>query len=196
MKKLLALLLPALFLFSLSGCYQSPAAAVDGTPWAEDWELIGTVMGVEAPENGLTLMDNNGALAAMDMFYATWTIGEATAITNEDDEEAQVFDAQLYLLADGNQAPEEAQETIESWISRYNVQEMLSATCNSQPFTLVRYTFDSETNPYARGLSAFGVYETYAIAAELVCQDAFDGDLYQILTEFLEGCHYAPIQEE
>lgn len=196
MKKLFTFLLILLFSFSLTGCYESPASAVDGTPWEESWELIGTVMGVEAPENGLTLMENNGALAAMDMFYATWTIGDPVTILNEDGDEAQAYDAQLYLLADGNQTPEEAGQTIESWISRYDVQQTLSATCNGQDYTLVSYSFVSETNPYVRGLSAFGVYETYAIAAELVCDADYEGDLTLILTEFLEGCHYAPIQED
>lgn len=196
MKKLFALLLSLLFTLSLTGCYESPAAAADGTPWNESWELIGTVMGVEAPGNGLALMDNNGALAAMDMFYATWTIGEPVTILNEDGDEAQVYDAQLYLLADGNQTPEEAAQTIESWISRYNVHDTRSVTCNGQDYTLVTYYFTSETNPYAGGISAFGVYETYAIAAELVCDADYQGDLTLILTEFLEGCHYAPIQED
>ena len=196
MKKLYTALLVLLLLLSLAGCYESPAAAADVTPWEESWELIGTVMGVEAPGNGLTLMDNNGALAAMDMFYATWTIGEPVTITNEDGDEAQSYDAQLYLLADGNQTPEEAGETIESWISRYNVLDTRSATCNGQKYTLVSYSFASETNPYTRGVSAFGVYETYAIAAELVCDAEYEGDLTLILTEFLEGCHRAQMRKK
>ena len=49
-------------------------------------------------------------------------------------------------------------------------------THNGQEFSVITYSFDSETNPYARGASAYGVYRNYAVSVEFVCRQDFDGD--------------------
>ena len=46
-------------------------------------------------------------------------------------------------------------------------------------------------NPYARGVSAFGTYKNCAVSVELNCLDSFTEDERTILTDFLNGCHYA-----
>lgn len=51
-------------------------------------------------------------------------------------------------------------------------------------FAVITYTFDSNTNPYAQGVSAFGVYQNCAISAEFTCQEDFDGDAAQLLAVF------------
>ena len=53
------------------------------------------------------------------------------------------------------------------------------------------YTFSSETNPYQRGASAFGLYRNYAVNVELSCLKDFEGDAQTLLANFLERCHYA-----
>ena len=88
-----------------------------------------------------------------------------------------------------------AQQTLENWSTRqaetYDVAASRKQTCSGQDYTISTYTCKSETNPYSRGVSAFGVYSDYAISAELNCLDSFTEDEAAILTDFLEGCHYA-----
>ena len=74
---------------------------------------------------------------------------------------------------------------------RYAVDQTLSRTCGGQDFTVLTYTFDSDTNPYAEGVSAFGVYRNYAVSVELSCREGFAGSPLEILTDFLEHCHYS-----
>lgn len=75
----------------------------------------------------------------------------------------------------------------------YTVTETWNEKRNGQEYTLLSYTCGSETNPYQRGVSAFTVYGTYAISAELACREAFTGQEREILLQFLDGCHYSPL---
>lgn len=179
----------------LSGCGQNiPAAAADGAPWDESWVSVGGILGVDTPE-GLDPRENSGALAASGMYYATWSAGEAVPYTNEDGESAELYDAQVYLLLAGYSAAGRAEETAAEWLAmaseRYDVQGISMETYNGQTFTVAVYTLRSETNPYARGASAFGVYRNYAISAELTCRAGFEGEPQAILASFLESWHYA-----
>lgn len=180
----------------LTGCGQeAPARAADGAAWDESWTMAGGILGVEEPGDGLRLLDNMDILAVSDMYYAAWSIGDPISYTDADGDEAVMYDAQLFLLTSGASSAEEAQKALDSWRAQeaenYTVTETASAVYNGQAFTLVRYQWASETNPYARGVSAFGVYKNYAVCAELSCREGFDGDEADILARFLEGCHYA-----
>ena len=75
----------------------------------------------------------------------------------------------------------------------YTVTETWNEKRNGQEYTLLAYTCGSETNPYECGVSAFTVYGTYAISAELACREAFTGQEQEILLQFLDGCHYSPL---
>lgn len=188
------LILLALFL-CLAGCGQAvPVQAADGAAWSGDWVTVGNVVGVDTPD-GMTARENNDALAPNGMYYATWSIGEGEPYTNEDGDEAQIYDAQVYLLLAGYNAAEKAEESAAQWQSmandRYAVDGTQSMTCNGQAFTVLSYAFGSETNPYARGASAFGVYGNYALSVELSCREGFAGDPLEILSVFLEHCHYS-----
>ncbi len=196
MKKPELILLALLALcLCLTGCGQPfPVQAADGTAWSEDWVTVGNVVGVDTPE-GMTARENNDALAASGMYYATWSIGEGEPYTNEDGDEAQIYDAQVYLLLAGYSSAEKAEESAAQWQSmahdRYAVEETQPATCNGQAFTVLSYAFDSETNPYARGASAFGVSGNFAVSVELSCREEFAGDPPEVLAGFLEHCHYS-----
>ena len=191
-KALLALLLTACV--CLAGCAQVPTAAADGAAWSDDWITVGGIIGVDTPE-GIDPRENNDALSVQGMYYATWSIGEAEPYTNEDGDDAQLYDAQIYLLLAGYDASEKAEKSAAEWQAmandRYAVDQTLSKTCNGQDFTVLTCAFDSETNPYARGASAFGAYGNYAVSVELSCREDFAGDPLEILTDFLEHCHYS-----
>ncbi len=184
----------ALSLFALTGCSVAPSQAADGSEWSEDWITLGPVLGVEPPEHGLTLLYNNTALTANDMFYAAWTIGEAESYTNADGEEIDLYEAQLDVLVYGCADAEHAQAAVEEWQGRqdelYTAVDRREETWNGQDYALSDYECGSETNPYSRGASAFGVCGKYALSFELNCRDAFDGNEADILEDFLCGCHY------
>ena len=194
MKKLCCLLLSVL-LFCLTGCSGYPERAADGTEWDRDWTLLGSVLGVEAPGDGLVFLDNNPILTGDDLYYATWAVGEPTTYTNEDGDEVDLYSAQLYLLLCGCSDSSFAQQTMEEWIQKeedtYTVSETRTETRNGQEYTILIYECGSETNPYSRGAAAFATYGNYAVSAELACQENYSGQAAEVLMRFLDGCHYS-----
>ena len=184
------------FCLLLSGCAKSaPSQAADGAAWDKSWTTLGGVLGVEEPGHDLELRDNNEALSVTDMYLASWTIGEGAPYVNEDGDEVILYPARLDVLVCGRKDTDAAQQTLENWSTRqaetYDVAASRKQTCSGQDYTVSTYTCKSETNPYSRGVSAFGVYDDYAISAGLNCLDSFTKDEAAILTDFLEGCHYA-----
>lgn len=196
MKKLMTLILALAWMFSLTSCTGSyPEKAVDGAQWDKDWTILGTTLGVEQPGNGLTLSENPLVLTGRNTHYATWTVGEPASYVNSDGEDTDLYPAELYLLLYGCADAEEAKATVSDWMEReqdtYTVTGTATETYNTQEYTILTYQCGSETNPYSRGVSAFSVYENYAISAELTCLDTFEGDEHQMLQDFLNGCHYS-----
>lgn len=180
----------------LTGCAESaPEKAADGAAWDESWTTLGGVLGVEELGHELTLQDNKDALSIADMYLASWTIGEGAPYTNEDGDEVVLYPARLDVLVYGRKDSAAAQQAVEDWTARqaetYDVTDSEERSYNGQDYTVSAYACKSEANPYSRGVSAFGVYQDYAISAELNCLDSFTGDEHTILTDFLNGCHYA-----
>ena len=114
-------------LLGLSGCSQYPEQAADGTPWDSSWTMLGSVLGAEEPGNGFSLLDNYSVLTGEDIYYAAWVAGDSSAYTNEDNEEVEVYDAQLYLdspdelgrlAASFNRMTEEYRQNLERSVQR------------------------------------------------------------------------------
>lgn len=196
MKRMLLCLLAAALGLGLAGCGRlpDPERAADGLDWGEDWVTVGGVVGVDAPE-GMTARENNDALAANGMYYATWSMGEGEPFTNADGEEATLYDAQVYLLLGGYKSEEEAQSALAEWRGmaeeQYAVRGAADEAHNGQDFHIITYAFDSGENPYARGASAFGTYRNFAVNVDFACQAGFEGDEARLLADFLDHCHYA-----
>lgn len=193
MKKTVLLIIMCTLLACLTGCgTRMPAAAVDGAAWSEDWITLGETLGVEEPGHGLTLRDDKGA---KNMHYIAWSIGEAQPYVNTSGEEASLYDAQLVLLLLDAGTAEEAQANVDEWLDlasdHYIVTGTAQQICNSQEYTVLTYSFPSDTSAFARGASAFTVFGGQAVSAEFACQDTFDGDAEEILVDFLSHCHYA-----
>ena len=171
-----------------------PAQADDGAAWDRSWEMLGTVLGVEPPSNGFTLLNNDTALAGNDTYYASWVTGEATDYTNAEGKPVDLYPAQIYLLLYGYADESAAGEAVADWMAReeatYAVRERSEAAYNGRDYALLAYDCGSETNPYSRGVSAFSRLGKYVVIAEVTCTDAFGGDERQILSDFLNGCHY------
>lgn len=196
MRRLLSLLLALACLLWLAGCAAAyPEAAVDGAPWDESWEMLGSVLGVEDPGHGMTLLANNVVLAGDDTYYATWASGEPANYVNEDGDDTDLYEAELYLLLYGCADRESAEAAVADWTARqtqrYTVTETRTETWQGQEYTVLVYECGSDTNPYSRGISAFGIFEHYVVSAELTCLDSFTGDEQEIFSDFLNGCHYS-----
>lgn len=172
-----------------------PSRAVDGTAWDENWTMLGAALGVEEPGNGLVLLDNNTALAADDTYLATWASGEAIPYVNADGDDTEIYETQIYLLLMGCKDGDSAQANVDNWINRtggtYAVTDTRTETYNGREYTVLAYTCGSDTNPYSRGVSAFTVFENYAVSVELTCLKEYSGDEAAILAAFLTGCHYS-----
>lgn len=193
LKKSASILLACAAFALLTGCGVScPEAAADGAPWSEDWITLGEVLGVEKPGDDMTLRDNK---AAKNMCFASWSVGEAEPYTGSDGRETNLYDAQLVLLLSESKSADSAQASLDELLEmakkEYVVSDTSSETYNGQEFTVLTYTFSSETAPFARGVSAFTAYGSWVISAEFSCRDTFDGDLGEMLETFLEHCHYA-----
>lgn len=172
-----------------------PERADDGAAWDRDWEMLGTVLGVEAPQNGFTLLNNDTVLAGDDTYYASWVSGEATPYVNADGKDVDLYPAQIYLLLYGCADEAAARDAVAEWTAReeetYAVRERREENINARDYALLLYDCGSETNPYSRGISAFTQLGHYAVIAELTCTAEFDGDEQALLAEFLRGCHYS-----
>lgn len=146
------------------------------------------------PLKQLTVSEYNDILAADGLYYATWTDGEAVPYENSEGESVNLYDAQLYFLAD--ECPDEAQaeKNCNAWLStakeNYQVYSEKTMTFSDQSYTVIYYTCSSDTNPYDHGISAFCTNGANAYCIELTCTEKYTKELEPILTDFLNGCHY------
>ena len=193
MKKTVFCMLLCAVLAGLTACgAKGPAVAVDGAAWDDAWIMLGSKIGAEAPGAGFALRDVKGAKK---MTFTAWSVGEAQPYTGAQGEESNVYDAQLVVLVVEAGTAEAAQANVDEWLSlageAYSVTGTAQQTCSGQEFTVLTYTFASGSGSYARGASAFAVYDGCAISAEFACRDGYEGDPAETLTGFLENCHYA-----
>lgn len=190
-----AVILVLILLGHLVDFSQYPSAAAEGIPWDKSWEMMAKAVGVEAPGHGLTLQENTSVLAGDDTYYATWTIGEPESYVNADGKDTDLYEAQLYVLLYGCADADAARTACADFLGRekqsYTIQSTRTELHNGQNYTVIEYVCGSDTNPYSRGISAFTVYKNYVFVAELACRDTFSGEEGEILSDFLDGCHYS-----
>ena len=197
-RKIGAVILGLLLCVFLPACSEEeiplPERTVDGAEWNADWVTVGSLVGVDAPE-GLRLLENLDALGETGMYYASWAMGEGTPYVNSEGNDTRLYDVQICLLLSGQETEAQALETLEDWksmaISQYAVDETWEGIYNGQDFFVMTCAYPEGTNPYERGASAFGGYGTCAAIVEISCREGYGGDLVEMLTEFLERCHWA-----
>ena len=181
----------------LTGCspLSGQSKETSDNTWADSgYTTIGETMTVQKGDSELNLLDNMDALTADGLYYAAWTMGDAKDYENSDGKTVDLYDAQLYLLLGEFPEETEAECNRDKWLdaarTNYEVLDEEEISCNGQTYTLLAYNCISDENPYARGMSAFGVYLDNAVCIELTCQESFDEDLRTILTGFLNNCTY------
>ncbi len=176
----------------LSGCGASPSQPEKKAAAYVPSLSIGHSLDIQNIDSRLLLVDDNSALAADGLYYASWGIGEASSYENSDGDTVDLYDASLYLLLGESKDQAAAQNNVDTWMAaakeNYEILDEKEAAYNGQPYTILTYRCASEENPYARGASAFGTAGSNALCIELTCQEDFKEDLPSLLTAFLEGC--------
>lgn len=197
-KYFFCLLCTALMLTVLSGCSSVSSSSDKDTQNSQKDSgpiSVGNHLTVQNANNSLTLSDNMDTLASDGLYYATWAIGNAAPYENSDGDTVDLYDAQLYLLLAESKSLENAESNMDSWLTaaktNYDVETEEDITCNGQAYILISYHFINQDNPYARGMSAFGVFDNCAVCIELTCLENFEDDLETILLNFLESCSYS-----
>ena len=178
----------------LTGCSILPDISESDTVVNSEYVTVGSSLTVHNIDTRLTLISNMDALSADGLYYASWTAGSSEPYENSDGDTVDLYDAQLYLLLGEFKSPDAAQENMNNWLAAgqtsYDVTDEKNVTCNEQSYTMVIYNFQNEENPYAHGVSAFGVYQNLAVCVELTCRENYEEDLEEMLTEFLNNCTY------
>lgn len=189
--KILALLLAAVL---LQGCTAGQTEDTLPVGWSADWERVGPLLGVEAV-TGFTLDEKNDALSVNGIYYATWTAGEGRQHTNEDGEDATVFDAQIYVLLKECRSEDAAKTERGIWIARekqsYTAGTEESAVFAGQEFEVLPLLGADDKNPYTHGVAAFGTRGEWAICVELLCGEGYHEDPQAVIQMFLSGLYYS-----
>lgn len=181
---------------ALSGCSGLPSVSDESINTAVDSDeiIVGSRLTVRNTDERLTLLSNMDTLSADGLYYASWTAGSAEPYENADGDTIDLYDAQLYLLSGECKSAEAAKESMNEWLnaglSNYDVTAEETITCGGQNYTMITYNFANKENPYAKGISAFGVHDSLAVCMELTCREDYDEDLREMLTTFLESCSY------
>lgn len=195
MKRLLSILFCCILLLTLAGCRKLPDKTLSGEEWNDAWIRIGTVLGVGASPENFELIDNKDALSVSDLYYSEWACGKPREYINSEGETASVYDAQIYLLLRETNNRELAENTAEEWENltkkNYDITDSFTKEYSEQEFSVYKYNVINENNPYAFGISAFGVWESGAVSVEFVFMESFTDNADEILNVFLTGLHYA-----
>lgn len=154
--------------------------------------LVGDFVEVEAPA-GFEPMEYNDVLAADGIYYATWSLGDAQPFTNEDGEDAEIFDTQIHFLLLEKTSPEHAQSAVDELLemanSHYIVENTSEETYDGQRYIILTYRYDSDTNPYAAGAAAYGVRGSHVVNVEVSSLEGGEDPLTP-LGDVLYHCHY------
>ena len=105
-----------------------------------------------------------------------------------------LYDAQLTLVVQENKTEDKAASAVEGWQTlaqqNYDISDTQTLTAAGQEYTVIQFTYQDESNPYATGVAAFAQRGTSAIEWELSCQDSYSGDALKVLADFLNSCTY------
>ena len=165
-----------------------PLVNADGTA------PVGSTLVAPAPQDDFVLLDNKDILSANGLYYASWVNGDAQPYENSEGKTVDLYDAQLTLVVQENKTEDKAASAVEGWQTlaqqNYDISDTQTLTAAGQEYTVIQFTYQDESNPYATGVAAFAQRGTSAIEWELSCQDSYSGDALKVLTDFLNSCTY------
>lgn len=179
---------------ALTGCAGLSSITERDTVVDSEYVTVGGRLTVHNTDSRLTLSDNLDALSADGLYYASWTSGGFEPYENSDGDTVDLYDAHLYLLLGEFKTSDAAQTNMDNWLTagqnNYDITDEQTITCNGQSYIMLTYNFKNEENPYAHGVSAFGVCNDLAVCVELTCRENYQEDLQTMLTDFLDNCTY------
>lgn len=186
------IIFPICLTLLLSGCAAPQSAG--NTETADNRPVqIGTALEIDVPEPFI-LIENKEMLAAQGLYYASWRAGEASPYKNSDGNTLDIYEAQLYFLTEEASSPEKAEQSRDSWLlaarENYEIKDEKSITVNGENYTLLTYSCSGGDTPHDHGASAFGFHNSIALCAEITCEESYIENPEEILTEFLENCHF------
>lgn len=188
-KRLLCLMLLPVLL--LCGCGREPELPAD---WDPQWTVVCPLLAAE-PLEDFTLNESNDALYLSGIYYATWVTGTPRTHTNQQGEEAQAFDAQIYVIAKECRNEANAESELAQWIAReqtnFTAGSLSDVQLAGQAYRLLPLTGAGEGAPYTHGAAAFAQRGRWAICVEALAADHYGADMEQILAVFLEGFHFS-----
>lgn len=203
-RKFLLILLPAL-LCMLSGCSAGSSSSsrtadtsLTAIPQADPQGKVPIGSGVAVPSgiDGFVLSEYNEALTASGYFYAAWTAGEPSDYVNSDGEEAELYDAQIYMIVYEGTDSGDAASRAAGWLAaareEYDVLEEGEGSLpgfSREPAPkcdLLSYASAGGSNPYAGGASAFASAGSTAFCVEVLRTPAWEGDARKVLLDFLQ----------
>lgn len=162
--------------------------------WEASWIRVGDHLAVQIPE-GFAEDEYNDTLSLSGIYYLSLKSGEAVSATNADNEEATVYDAQIFLLVKENGNGDAAKREMENWIERekenYRTGEEKTKEAGGQTYRFLPLLSTEKNNPYTHGAAAFFVRGPLAVSVELVSRESFDMDTEAVLEDFLNGLHFA-----
>ena len=178
----------------LTGCSVFPEEETENTWESSGYAAIGHYLTIKNSGSGLSLLDNIDVLSADGLYYATFTMGTSEPYENSDGDTVDLYDAQLYLVLGEYSNSTNAQNNMNKWLTaakeNYQILQEEEINAGGQSYSLITYRFTNETNPYDRGISAFGIHENNAVCIELTCRENFEDDLRTIMMDFLNNCTY------
>ena len=184
------LFFPVLVLFLLLSSCSAPDLHPE---WDESWVRIGDHIGVE-PMEGFSPDEANDTLSLSGIYYYTWTCGAGQAYVNAKGENAEVYDAVIYVLLQECGSAEEAERNVSDWLSleaqTYSAGDARIISIGGQEYHILVLNAGSEANPYNCGAAAFAARDGLAVSVELLCTDRFEGDAQETVTRFIAGFHY------
>lgn len=162
--------------------------------WNEDWLRFGDLLAAEAPE-GFYLGEYNDTLSLGGIWYAAFNCGrEPKPYVNAEGEDAEVYDAQIFLLVEECESEAAARAELAGWIEReaqsYETDGAAERRIGDQSYQAMTLKAAKADNPYSHGAAAFAARGNLAISAELLCSEDFAGEAQTILEQFLSGIHY------
>lgn len=184
--------IPLLLLLALllSSCAATRELDREALGWEEDWDAVGAVAAAE-PLEGFQLSEMQDIMTGY--WIATWVSGEGRDIKNDQDEDAVLYDAKIYLLIRACDNADKAAAEIDTWqeLERksYDLSEPSQETHAGVTYRVITVTPTGD-NPYAGGIIALATIGRYALSVELMALADAPIDPRTTLDAFLDGLHF------
>ena len=157
---------------------------------------VGSSVLAPAQFENFEIGEYNAALTASGFYYATWVTGSPTDYTNSDGDEAKLYDAQVYMVVYEGTDPDDAASKAAGWLEAarqsYRISETSTQTLgdgitpDDAECTVLAYTNEEASNPFAAGASAFFSSGKTAVCVEAVHTSGWNGDPGAVLDKFLK----------